>query len=138
MKIDDLKHMRVPERKRGALWWLQERELAERAVTLADALQDSARNDYTRYLARKLLDERLDYLASVDDLCEAILRELALTDPATADAASRHYLKRESVTSIAEGRGTDVRELRGRMYGKLLRFRPSVALDASRSRTAPP
>lgn len=124
MKFNELKHIRVPENQRGALWWLCERELAERAVTLADAIIESSHDDYTRYLGRKLLDARLDYLERVDDTCDAILCELSKSDPVMADVAKRHYLKHEDMTAIARGRGVPMAELRSRMYRVLGRFRP--------------
>ena len=124
MKFHDLKHMRVPENQRGALWWLCERELAERAVTLADTIIESSHDDYTRYRGRKLLDVRLDYLERVDDTCDAILCELSKSDPVVADVAARYYLKHEQMTAIARERGVDMAALRSRMYNVLGKFRP--------------
>lgn len=126
VNLHDLKHMSVPESDRGALWWLHERELAERAVTLADTIIESSREDFTRYLGRKLLDVRLDYLERVDDTCDAILCELSKSDPVVADVAARYYIKHEEMTAIARERGVDMAALRNRMYSVLRGFRPAT------------
>lgn len=126
LKFHILKHKRVPEEERGALWWLIERELAERDVTLADIIIESSRDDFMRYRGRKLLDVRLDYLERVEDTCDAILCELSKVDPDMADVAKRHYLKHEDMTAIANERGVPMTALRTRMYNVLGRFRPAI------------
>lgn len=124
MLFNDLRHMRVPAKDRGALWWLRERVLAERAVTLADCIIEHAHDDCARYRGKLLLDVRLDHLERVDDACDAIMCELSRIDPPMAEVVERYCIKQERLSAIAHEHGVKASALREQMYGALDRVHP--------------
>lgn len=115
---NDLKHMSVPEERRGALWWLQEFGIAERDVTSASGMADGADTEMLQAVAMHLLDKRLDRLALVDDTCDAILADLRAIDPELAELAERYYIRHETLAELAKERGVNVSEI----YAKLQRL----------------
>lgn len=125
-RTHDLKHMNVPEERRGALWWLQEFGIAERDVTSASAMADGADTEMLQAVAMHLLDKRLDRLALVDDTCDAILADLRAIDPELAELAERYYIRHEPLAELAKERGVNVSEI----YAKLQRLanRPVPAM----------
>lgn len=86
----------------GSLWWLKEHAIAERAVTIASAALDAARDGRERELWSNLLDMRLDRLEVVEDACDAIIARLRETEPPwVADAVAAHWMDGRKAEVVA-------------------------------------
>lgn len=108
-------HYQTPEDQRGPLWWLDEQYHAERAVTTAAGMVDMAQSDTARYLANRLLDQRLDHLERVEDIIDAVLEDLSQTEPSwLVEACRRRYLKGEAWATVAAGVGMSPSVLQGK------------------------
>lgn len=101
----DLTHIQTPTEQRGAQWWFAEHSFAEQGVTTAAGMVENARGDTMQYAARRLLDQRLDHLEDVENVCDALLCELRRTAPDVADMVERHYIKGEAWRVVGEAHG---------------------------------
>lgn len=94
------------DRERGALWWLNQHPVAERAVTIASMSLDAAASTRERELWSDLLDARLDRLEAVEDACDAIIARLREGGPRwVAVAVAAHWMEGRSFEDVAESAG---------------------------------
>lgn len=117
----DLDHIQTPPDERGAQWWLAEHAQAEQAVTSAANMVERSRGEYMHDVATALLDQRLDHLEAVEDMCDALLCELRETAPDVADMVERHYLKGEPWGKVAERHGMSCTRAWGRVASTLVK-----------------
>ena len=109
MPSRDVKHMSTPPVLRGARWWLDEFALAERAVTMGVHLDQGP---VSAAWALRIQDQRLDWLATVDDVCERAIAEVAASSPDVADLVRLHYVEHVALRELARRRGVNAETLR--------------------------
>lgn len=84
------------------LWWYNELARAERSVTIASQALDAATAPWQASTMERILDSRLDWLADVEDVTDAITAEIERECPRVAPMIVDRYVRHMPWDAVAK------------------------------------